>query len=117
MISSISSNLSALNAFGKKLGVTANNIANVESEGYKKNRAVIVEGKNKDVEVEITKVETPGPIVNDVVDDQIVQKELSNVDLTEEIPSTIISRRGYEANLKAIEIQEETLGSIMDIIG
>lgn len=116
MISSIRSNLSALTAFGKKLGVTAGNIANMESEGYKKNRALITEGKNNATEVHIARIDSPGHIVNETKDGQTVQRELSNVDLAEEIPQTIISRRGFEANLKAIEIQDETLGSVIDLI-
>lgn len=117
MISSIGSNLSALNAFGKKLGVTSNNIANSETEGFKKSRAVIKEGENNEVEVEIKRIDTPGPIVSEVVDGNITEKELSNVDPAEEIPQTISIQRGYEANIKVIESQEEMLGSILDIIG
>lgn len=117
MISSIGSNLSALNALGKKLGVTSNNIANSETEGFKKSRAVIEEGENGAVEVEIERIDTPGPIVNEVVDGNMTEKELSNVDLTEEIPQTVLIQRSYEANLKAIETQEEMIGSILDIIG
>ena len=41
MVFSISSNLNALDAFGKKLGVTANNVANHQSEGFKKSEANI----------------------------------------------------------------------------
>ena len=42
---------------------------------------------------------------------------MSNVDLTEEIPQTITAQRGYEANLKLIETQDEMLGSVLDILG
>jgi len=47
----------------------------------------------------------------------VVEKELSNVDLVEEIPQTIIAQRGFEANLKSIQAQEDTLDSLFDIIG
>ncbi len=39
MTFSVDNNISALKAFGAKMGVTANNIANVESEAFKKSRA------------------------------------------------------------------------------
>ncbi|MBW2643832.1 MAG: hypothetical protein JRC89_10800 [Deltaproteobacteria bacterium] len=39
MISSVRSTLSALNAFDKKMDVIANNVANVETEEFKKSRA------------------------------------------------------------------------------
>ena len=117
MISSVQSSISALKAFGKKMGVTADNVANVESEGFKKSRAVLTEGAQKDVRVEVEKIETPGPIVYEVEDGKMVEKELSNVDLAEEIPHTIIAQRNFEANLKSIQVQEETLDSLFDIIG
>jgi len=41
MISSIQSSVSALKAFGKKMGVTSNNIANVNTPGFKSKTGVI----------------------------------------------------------------------------
>ena len=117
MISSINSSISALKAFDKKTGVTANNVANVKSEEFKKSRAVLTEGAQKEVRVEIEKIETPGPIVSEIEDGKVVEKELSNVDLVEEIPQTIITQRSFEANLKSIQAQEETLDRLFDIIG
>lgn len=117
MITAVGNNLSALKALGKKMEVTANNVANSESEGFKKSRAVITEGVTHDIEVEIDRVESPGPIIHETVNGQGTEKELSNVELTEEIPSTIQTQRSYEANLKAIATQEEMLGSILDIFG
>jgi len=117
MISSINSSISALKAFDKKTGVTANNVANVESEEFKKSRAVLTEGAQKEVRVEIEKIETSGPIVSEIEDGKVVEKELSNVDLVEEIPQTIIAQRSFEANLKSIQAQEETLDRLFDIIG
>ena len=117
MIISVRSSLTSLEAIGKKLGVTADNIANYESEGFKKNRALIMEGQKGDVVLDIQKVVSPGPVVTDNVDGKPVERELSNVDLAEEIPQTISLQRGHEANIKVIETQEETLGSLLDIIG
>ena len=48
---------------------------------------------------------------------EITEKELSNVDLTEEIPQLTSTQRDFEANIKAIEIKEEMLGSVLDILG
>jgi len=118
MISSIKSGISALKAFDKKMGVIANNVANLETEEFKKSRAVLTEGANREVKVEIEKIETPGPIVTEIIDDgEIVEKEMSNVDLAEEMSQTIIAQRNFEANLKNIQAQEETLDSLLDIIG
>jgi flagellar hook protein FlgE len=43
-------------------------------------------------------------------------RETSNVDLAEELPQMIVSQRGYEANIKALETQEEVLKSTIDIL-
>ena len=116
MISSVGSSLSALGAFGVKMGVTANNIANVNTEEFKKSRALLKEGSHNNVEVQIDRIDSPGHSVIETDEGQIREKELSNVDLAEEITETIPTQRGYEANLMTIKTQDETLGSLMDIL-
>ena len=115
MISSISSTLSALQAFGKKMGVTANNVANLESEEFKKSRAVFKEGRQGEVAVDIEQIDTPGPIITETKGQEIVEKELSNVDLTEEIPQMMIAKRAYQANTQTIKAHNEMVGSLIDI--
>jgi len=107
--------LSALNAFGKKMEVISNNVANVETEEFKKSRALLVEGSNSDVKVEITQPETPGPTLVEVKEGQIEEKEMSNVDLAEGIPQSIVAHRGYEANLAMIRTHDEMLKAVIDI--
>ena len=77
----------------------------------------MVEGQNNSVEVEVSQIESPGPTMNEGTEGKIKEIEYSNVELTEEIPQTIIALRGYEANIKVIGTREEMLGSILDIIG
>ena len=117
MISSSNITLSALNAFDKKMNVIANNVANVETEEFKKSRATLVQGPENSVKVEVTQPEDPGPSVVQVTDGQIDEKEMSNVDLAEEIPQSIVAQRGYEVNLATIRAHDEMLNSILDIIG
>ena len=117
MMSPVYSSLSALRAFGIKLGVTANNIANMYSEKFKKSRALLTEGSNGGVEVEIDRIDTQGHTIVEQVEGQMIERELSNVDLAEEIVEMIPTQRGYEANLKTIKTEDEILGSIMDILG
>ncbi len=114
MISGISSSLSGLSAFTRKLSNAAGNVANVNTDEYKKTTATIVEDKNGLPRVNIDKPDTPGTIVQET--DGTV-RELSNVELAEEFPRMMISQRGYEANIKALRIQGETIGSLLDIIG
>jgi len=117
VISSSKITLSALNAFDKKMNVIANNVANVETEEFKKSRATLVEGPENSVKVEVTQPEDPGPIVVQVTDGQFEEKEMSNVDLAEEIPQSIVAQRGYEANLATIRTQDDMLNAILDIVG
>lgn len=116
MVFSVHSGLSALRAFGTKMEVTANNVANVNTEEFKKSRAILKEGSNSNVEVEIDRVNTPGPTIVEIESDKMTEKELSNVDLAEEIPQIILSQRGYEANLTTIKTWDEMLATLVDII-
>lgn len=117
MISAMSNAVAALKAFDKKMAVTTNNIANWQTEGFKKSRADLKEGEAGAVTVDISVVDTPGPIVAVEENNGIVEKELSNVDLAEEIPQTIIAQTGFEANLKMLKTEDEMMGSLLDIIG
>ena len=117
MISSARNTLSALNAFTKKMNVIANNVANVETEEFKKSRATLVEGPENSVQVEISQPEDPGPTVVEVNDGQMEEKQMSNVDLAEEIPKSMVAKRGYEANLTELRTYDEMVKSILDIIG
>lgn len=116
MISSISNNLSALRAYGIGLGVKANNIANSDSENFKKSRAIYTEGENGEVKAEISKVGPENEISSINTENNTSEAQPSNVDLTEEIPGMIIDQRGFEANLKAIKTKDEMLGTVLDII-
>jgi flagellar basal-body rod protein FlgC len=117
MISALNSTVSALKAFATKLGVTADNIANVNTEGFKKNRATLQEGQNGAVRVEISRDNSPGFRYDVVENDEVVEKETSNVDLAEEIPDLMMTKRAYQANIKTLQSQDEMLGSLLDTIG
>lgn len=116
MITSLSSTLSALRAFSKKMAVTANNVANVNSDEFKRSEAILKEGEQGAVEVEIRQIDSEGPIIP-ANTDGVEDRELSNVDLTTELPNAMITQRAFEANLKMIETEDEMIGSILDIIG
>ena len=114
MISSVYNNISALFAFGAKMGVNANNLANVNTDEFKKSRADIVETSHGSVEAEVSRVDTPGSLYSEPGDPTI--REMSNVDIAEEVVQTIPTQNGYQANLKMISVYDEMLGSIISII-
>jgi flagellar basal-body rod protein FlgC len=117
MISALNGTISALRAFVTKLGVSADNIANINTDGFKRNRATLHEDYNGGVRVELSKDESPGLRYDVIEDGEKVEKETSNVNLNEEIPDLMLTRRAYQANLKTIETQDEMLGSLLDTIG
>ena len=117
MVAPISSNVSALQAFSKQIAVSANNVANVYSDDFKKSRAVNTEGENGQGESTITKIDTPGPLVEDPLSTTGELKELSNVDIAEELVNQIAAEQGFAANAKVIKTYEETIGSLIDMIG
>ena len=116
MIPAVNSTLSALQAYKKSMNVTANNIANVNTEAFKKSRATMKEGVNGGVEVNAEKVNTPGHRYQELQGDQMVEKETSNVNLEEELPDLMVTQRTYEANLKVLQTRDKMLGSMLDII-
>lgn len=118
MISGISAGLSALNAIQTRTQSTANNVANVNSDGFKKTRVTLVEGEVQGgVSVNVQKVETAGPLVYEPTEGGDTLVEKSNVELTEELPRMLIDRRAFQANIKTIRAQDEMLGSLLDIKG
>jgi flagellar hook protein FlgE len=117
MIPSVNSTISALQAYKTRLGVTADNIANVNTAEFKKSRVSLKEGINGDVQVDINRVNTPGHRYQELEGDQLIEKEGSNLSLEEEIPEILVTRRTYEANLKVLQTQNRMLGTLLDITG
>jgi len=100
--------ISALTALDRKLDVTANNVANVNTDEFKKSRALLQTQDVPGVSVTITGVDTPGTMQPNGV-------ESSNVDLTEEFAELIITQHSQTANIRVIETEEEMQESLLDI--
>ncbi len=115
MINGISAALSGLNSLQKKNESIANNTANVNTDGYKKTRVTMQEELPQGVSTNISKIDTPGPMAMERTSEGEVMVEQSNVDLGEEIPQQMLTQRFYQANLKTIQVQDEMLGSLIDI--
>jgi len=99
------------------LRVTANNIANVNTDEFKKSRATLREGANGEVQVNIHRVNTPGFRYKVFEGDRLAEKESSNVNVGEEIPEMMVTQRTYEDNLKVLRTRNKMLGSVLDIMG
>jgi flagellar hook protein FlgE len=115
MSQAINAALSALGAFGIKLGVTANNIANINTDGFKKSRAILKDAYPFGVTVSISRVDTPGSSIPSE-NGSPQMKESSNVNLAEEIINLNTTKYGYIANVKTIKAENAMLGTILDSI-
>ncbi len=115
MISAIHTALSGLTAFAKQIEVSANNVANVNTDGFKKSRTEFVEMEPSGVLPVVQKDNSAGPAVLRDTASGPTQVELSNVDLGEEAVNQIVAQRGFEANLSTLKTADDMLGSILDI--
>jgi flagellar basal body rod protein FlgG len=111
-INGISASLAALSAYGAQIANAAHNVANVNTDGYKKTVATVSEDDAGLPKVNLVKSSSPGPMIQ--VDG--LSRETSNVNLAEEIPQMIIAQRAYEANIRAFKAQDETFKSTLDIL-
>ena len=117
MISAVNSSVSALQAYKTQMDVSADNVANVNTDGFKKSKATLKEGHSGDVQVDVKRVDTPGHRYQDIENDRMDEKETSNVDLAEEFPQMMVTQHAYEANMKVLQTQDEMLGTTLDILG
>jgi flagellar hook protein FlgE len=115
MISAIHTALTALTAYAKQLDVSAHNVANVNTDGFKHSRTEFVEAQSGGVLPVVQKDDSAGPAVLKDTAHGPAQVELSNVDLGQEAVSQIIAQRGFEANLQTLKTADAMLGSILDL--
>ncbi|MHB9097134.1 MAG: flagellar basal body rod C-terminal domain-containing protein, partial [Syntrophales bacterium] len=105
--------LTALRAFDLKNQVIANNIANVNTDGFKKSRADMTQMTLPGVTVSVQQVNTPG----DTVTIGGVERQASNVDVAEELIHLMVNSQNYEANIRTVKTTQEMQGTLFDILG
>ncbi len=111
----IGNNLSALSAFTSQMNVTANNLANVNTNGYKSSSAVIESGQGQTVKVNVVKNNSQGPMIpNESAENGV--EEMSNVDVVKDMTQLIPTQHAYSANLRMIETSLEMRGTLINMI-
>ena len=88
---------STLRAYFTKQNVTANNVANMNTEDFKSSEAIMNEDKNGGVYVTTRKTGS------------------SEVDLTKKMVDMMTTSEGLKANLKTLKTTDEMTKSIIDI--
>lgn len=115
MISALQSALSGLQAFGTRIHSNANNIANSNTEGFKKTRVTLENMEPNGVKAQVQKVETPGPQIYDQTPNGLALIEQSNVELSRELPDMMLNTNFYKANLKSLQTADELMSSVLDL--
>ena len=115
MISGIQSSLNALHAFSKKQESIADNTANVNTNEFKKTRVTFTADGPQSPASQVSRINTPGPMVYEQTAAGYEMVEKSNVDIAEEIPQSMVNQRAFEANIKMVQAADEMIGSLLDI--
>jgi len=109
------SSVAGINAFFRKMDVAANNVANINTDNYKRRVAHVVQDKNGLPETKITIDNTPGlENPRKPGEPEGPPREMSNVNYAEEAVSMIEAKIGVKANVKALQISGETFGALVD---
>jgi flagellar hook-associated protein FlgK len=104
--------LTALQAFDTLTKVTANNIVNAGTEGYRKQSVRLEETSRPGVKAT---VEEPAP-AKDRVTIGGAENEVSDVRLEEEIVALIGNRHAYTASTKIIQAADAMDGKLLSIL-
>ena len=115
MISAYNTALSALQSFGTKLHSNSNNIANADTDGFKRTRVTNASTEPAGVKAQVEKINSPGPVTYEETSSGYDMVELSNVDLGVEIPDMNLNSTMYKANLKTIETVNEMTGELLNL--
>lgn len=113
MISPISSALSALNAAGKKLGNSAHNVANSNTDGYKASRVLLSEENSGGVTANINTVQAAPLQLEQSYSSGVVDP--SNVDIGAEMVEQITASHLYKANIKTLQTADEMQKTLLNI--
>lgn len=87
---------SALQAFGKSQQITANNLANLNTDGFKSSRAVFQENIPSGVTVTASGTE-------------------DSVEISREATNLMLNSQGFKANLKTLQTVDEMTKELLSI--
>ncbi len=103
---------SGIKAAFDSIGVSANNVANSNTDGFRSGTAVFSEGADGGVSVNVRQSDAPGPAYLKNGKAAVA----SNTDLVQETASQISSKAMLSANLKVLKTVDEMRKKIIDIL-
>jgi flagellar basal-body rod protein FlgC len=107
--------LSGLQAFTAKIQSNANNIANANTNGFKKTMVTNSSISPQGVKAQVNRLTAPGPTVYQETDTGMEPVELSNVDLAKEFVDLNLNSTMYKANLKTLESVNDMTGMLLKL--
>lgn len=110
---SFNSSISGIQAATVMLNTFAHNIANSNTDGYKKQRVNLSGDHGNGVIVDITESTETGPLYKNNKGDTV---EASNVNYIEEVVTQIKARHLFSANAAVLKHANETQETIIDTI-
>jgi flagellar basal-body rod protein FlgC len=113
MITPLNSSVSAINAVFKIQAVSAHNIANSNTDGFKSSVASTQENQNGSVTVTVNQNTEPGAVY---YKGDGTEAETSNVDYAREAVNQINARTQLAANIAALKTQDDMYRSVIDIM-
>ena len=117
MVNSLDASLSAIQSHFTRLQASANNIANLNTDGYKGKRVIINQGPTGTPTATVSTDTNPGPSRMELNQKgELVEVEMSNVDLATAFVKTMESTQAIKANLKIAQTADELLGDIIDTL-
>jgi len=99
---SISTNISSIQSHQTMMNTNANNIANVNTDGFVPNDTRMSSGAGNSVVANNKQADDNGSI-------------RSQTDLTKEIPDQIIAQDAVGVNVASIKTQDQMLGTLLDM--
>ena len=104
--------LSGLLHQSRRMEVSAHNVANLHTDGFRASRAVAREAPGGGVATHVAPTDDTAPLL--LEDGELLTG--SNTDLATEVVTQISARAAYGANLAALETAQESEEALLDIL-
>ena len=105
---------SGLAAARERLAVSASNVANVSTEGFRASRVTTQPTAGGGVSTRVADTGTPNPVTTDA-DGRLAT--LSNTDVTTEAIEQLPAKHAFYANLAVVRTADEMTRTLIDTIG
>ncbi|MGE4560739.1 MAG: flagellar basal body rod C-terminal domain-containing protein, partial [Desulfobulbus sp.] len=115
MLSAIDSAVSGLQAYSLKTQATANNVANLNTDGFKRDVVTLSSRAPQGVSANVSKDRSPGALVEEPTSDGMEMVEQSNADLVREMPDMIVEKNGFSANIKTLQTTDQMTKTLIDL--